>query len=93
MKDMELVQEYHRQGSEAPLPSWSSGASIWCIRPALRHVGMAAHAEEITQAVFIILARKAGGLRADTILEGWLHMTTRLTALRFQRGERRRQMR
>ena len=60
---------------------------------ALRQTGNAAHAEEITQAVFVILARKAAGLRPDTILEGWLHETTRLTALRFLRGERRRQRR
>ncbi len=43
--------------------------------------------------MFIILARKAGGLRPDTILEGWLYETTRLTALSFLRGERRRQFR
>jgi RNA polymerase sigma factor (sigma-70 family) len=59
----------------------------------LRHAGIIAHAEEISQAVFVILARKAASLRPDTVLEGWLHETTRLTALRFLRGERRRQFR
>ena len=32
-------------------------------------------------------------LRSDIILESWLHETTRLTALSFLRGERRRQFR
>jgi RNA polymerase sigma factor (sigma-70 family) len=60
---------------------------------AFRQVRIAAHAEEITQAVFIILARKANGLRSATVLERWLYETTQLTSLSFLRGERRRQMR
>jgi Sigma-70 region 2 len=36
---------------------------------ALRHVGNPHHAEEITQAVFIILAKKAGSLRHDKTLQ------------------------
>src|ERR1019366_6185857 len=91
--DMELLRDYDRQGSEAAFAALVQRHINLVYSVALRHVGIAAHAEEITQAVFIILARKAAGLRADTILEGWLHETTRLTALSFLRGERRRQFR
>jgi len=59
----------------------------------LRHTGLAAQAEEITQAVFIILARKAANLRDGTVVEAWLYETARLTALSWQRAERRRQFR
>jgi RNA polymerase sigma factor (sigma-70 family) len=57
---------------------------------ALRHTQNAQHAEEITQAVFIILARKASSLGRKTILSGWLYHTARLTAANFQRAEFRR---
>jgi uncharacterized protein (TIGR03435 family) len=91
--DMELLREYDRQGSEAAFAALVQRHVSLVYSAALRHVGIAAHAEEITQAVFIILARKAASLRPDTILEGWLYETTRLTALSFRRGERRRQFR
>jgi RNA polymerase sigma factor (sigma-70 family) len=60
---------------------------------ALRQAGNPHHAEEITQAVFIILARKAGQLRHGKALSSWLFQTTRLTANNFLRSERRRQHR
>jgi uncharacterized protein (TIGR03435 family) len=60
---------------------------------AWRHVGDAHHAEEITQAVFIILAKKAGQLRHDRALTSWLFQTTRLTAGNFLRSESRRRAR
>ncbi|HZL43085.1 MAG TPA: sigma-70 family RNA polymerase sigma factor, partial [Verrucomicrobiae bacterium] len=47
-------------------------------------------AQEITQAVFVILARKARSLRPATILPGWLFQTTRLTAANYVRTEIRR---
>ena len=90
---MDLLRDYERHGSEAAFATLVQRHVDLVYSVALRHVGMAAHAEEITQAVFIVLARKAAGLRPDTILEGWLHETTRLTALSFLRGERRRQFR
>ncbi len=91
--DMELLRDYDRQGSDAAFAALVQRHINLVYSVALRHSGMAAHAEEITQAVFIILARKSTGLRPDTVLEGWLHETTRLTALSFLRGERRRQFR
>jgi RNA polymerase sigma factor (sigma-70 family) len=91
--DMELLREYDRQGSEAAFATLVQRHVSLVYSAALRHVGIAAHAEEITQAVFVILARKAARLRPDTILESWLYETTRLTALSFRRGERRRQFR
>src|SRR5476651_301555 len=60
---------------------------------ALRQVGNPHHAEEITQAVFIILAKKAGTLRHEQALSSWLFQATRLTANNFLRGESRRRAR
>jgi len=91
--DMALVREYVRVNSEAAFAELVDRHIALVYSAAFRHAGIAAHAEEITQAVFIILARKAAGLRPDTILAGWLCETTRLTALSFMRGEHRRQRR
>src|SRR5437764_15300025 len=60
---------------------------------AMRSVGNPSAAEEITQAVFIILARKAGQLRNGSALSSWLFRTTRLTANNFLRIEMRRHRR
>ena len=60
---------------------------------ALRQVGNPHQAEDITQAVFIILAKKATSLRPDKALSSWLFQATRLTANNFVRSEIRRQRR
>jgi len=91
--DTELLRDYARHGSEAAFAELVRRHIALVYSAAFRHAGVAAHAEEITQAVFIILARKAAGLRPDIVLEGWLYETARLTALGFLRGERRRQFR
>ncbi len=91
--DMDLVRDYVRLNSEAAFAELVQRHITLVYSVALRHVGISAQAEEITQAVFVILARKATRLRVETILEGWLYETTRLTALSFLRSERRRQIR
>src|SRR5262245_1599695 len=91
--DTELLRDYRRNNSEAAFTELAQRHVNLVYSAALRHVGIAADAEEITQAVFVILARKAAGLRPDVILEAWLYETTRFTALGFLRGERRRQFR
>ena len=60
---------------------------------ALRHTSNPHHAEEITQAVFIILARRAASLDPRTVLSGWLYHAARLTAANFVRSETRRSKR
>jgi RNA polymerase sigma factor (sigma-70 family) len=93
LSDNELLQDYSRNGSETAFAELVRRHIDLVYSAALRQVGIAAQAEEITQVVFIILARKAGRLHANTVLEGWLYETTRLTSLSFLRGERRRQFR
>jgi RNA polymerase sigma factor (sigma-70 family) len=60
---------------------------------ALRQTRDPNNAEEITQAVFIILAKKAKGLRHARALSSWLFQTTRLTAANFVRSDLRRRQR
>jgi uncharacterized protein (TIGR03435 family) len=91
--DMDLLRNYDRHGSEEAFAELVRRHVGLVYSAALRRVEIAAHAEEITQVVFAILARKAPGLRPDTVLEGWLYETTRLAALSFLRTERRRQWR
>jgi len=91
--EMDLLHDYCRLGSEEAFTAVVQKHVNLVYSAALRHVGVAAQAEEITQAVFVILARKAAALRPGAILEAWLYETTRLTSLRFRRSERRRQLR
>ncbi len=48
-------------------------------------------AEDVAQAVFIILSRRAGGLRASPTIAGWLIKTTRYVASNALRAQQRRQ--
>ena len=60
---------------------------------ALRRTANPHAAEEITQAVFIVLARKAASLNRNVVLSGWLYHAARLTSANYLRTEMRRQRR
>ncbi|HTJ00280.1 MAG TPA: sigma-70 family RNA polymerase sigma factor [Dongiaceae bacterium] len=90
---MELVRDYVRDHSEAAFAALVTRHVNLVYGAALRKTGNAAAAEEITQAVFVLLARKASQLRPGTVLAGWLHQTTRYTAASFLRAEARRRRR
>ncbi len=93
LDDHELLAEYARTESEAAFATLVARYVNLVHSAAWRFTGNPHHAEEITQAVFIILARKAGSLRRGTVLSGWLYQTARLTAANFVKGEIRRQRR
>jgi RNA polymerase sigma factor (sigma-70 family) len=93
LDDHELLAEFARNESEAAFAALIARYVNLVYSAALRFTGNPHHAEEITQAVFIILARKAGSLRRGAVLSGWLYQTARLTAANFVKGEIRRQRR
>src|SRR4249920_408721 len=88
--DISLLHEYVAHGSEEAFAALVTRHVNKVYSVALRHTGNPHQAEEITQAVFVILARKSSQLGKGVVLEGWLHQTARLTALAFIRSEMRR---
>ena len=90
MDDTDLVREYVNRNSEEAFATLVSRHLNLVYSVAMRQVGNPHQAEEITQAVFIILAKKARGLGKGTILSSWLYQTARLTAANFRRTEIRR---
>ena len=88
--DARLLEQFTRNGSEEAFAALVQRHVALVHSVALRHTANPQHAEDLTQAVFIILARKAGALGRRTVLPGWLYHTARLAAANWQRAEARR---
>lgn len=86
MDDMALLREYATRNSEAAFAEVVSRRIGFVYAAALRQVRDPHLAEEIAQAVFIILAQKAGRIPDPTILAGWFFKTTRFAALAHLRA-------
>jgi RNA polymerase sigma factor (sigma-70 family) len=93
MSDWELIQQYCRNGSESAFETLVKSHVDFVYCAALRQVRDPALAEDVSQAVFLLLSRKASSFRSGTVLVSWLFRTTRFIASRALRSEYRRQRR
>ncbi|HTV39750.1 MAG TPA: sigma-70 family RNA polymerase sigma factor [Candidatus Sulfotelmatobacter sp.] len=91
--DLTLLREYAATNSETAFAALVSRHIDLVYSVALRRVRDAHAAEDITQAVFIILARKADKLGGQVVLSGWLCRATRYACAEFLRNQHRRQQR
>jgi RNA polymerase sigma factor (sigma-70 family) len=91
--DMDLVRQFARDNSEAAFTELVRRHINLVYSVARRCTGDDGDARDVTQAVFIILARKAASLREKTLLTGWLYETTRFIATRLLRTNARRHAR
>lgn len=89
----ELLQEYTRTRSEAVLRQIMQQHFGLVYAAALRVTRSEALAKEVTQDVFILLARKPQVVPDHIAFAAWLHRTTRFTAIKLVRSETRRRAR
>lgn len=92
--DGQLLQQYTRERSESAFGELVTRHIDLVYSVALRVAGGDSHlAQDVTQTVFLDLARKAGSVPRDAVLAGWLHRHAWFTAAKMVRTERRRQIR
>ncbi len=92
MTDRELLNQFVDSGSQEAFAELVRRHLDMVCSTARRLVRDAHVAEDVTQAVFILLARKSRSIKSNVIVAGWLHEATRLSASTALRGERRRRL-
>src|SRR5947209_17337333 len=88
--DAELVREYVERRSQEAFAQLVSRYVDLVYTAALRQVRDRHAAEDVAQAAFLVLARKARSLRPDSVLGAWLVSVTRFVARDWQKAQARR---
>lgn len=91
--DFEWLQQFARAGNQNAFRDIVRRHIDLVFATALHKVSDAHGAEEISQNVFSVLARKAWRFAPDDSLPAWLHKTTLLESKSWLRGEMRRRRR
>src|SRR6478609_2071181 len=91
--DIELLQGFAKSRADHLFTSLVERHIDLVFSSALRQLRSPDLAQEVTQAVFIELARQAAKLRADTILPAWLYEVARRKSIDLIRRETRRRAR
>src|SRR5688500_16180938 len=92
-EDQRLLGEFRATGSQAAFARLVARHVDMVYSAARRRVGDAHLAEDVTQAVFLLLARKAASIRGDVVIGGWLFNAARLVANNALKARQRQQRR
>jgi RNA polymerase sigma factor (sigma-70 family) len=93
LQDQQLLRQYLREGSESAFRQLVDRHVDLVYGAAFRQLDNWAPAEEVTQTVFITLARRAAFLTQHPSLAGWLYHTAVNQARQHSRGDQRRRAR
>ncbi len=93
LSDPQLLRDYAERRSEAAFAELVRRHIDLVHSTAVRMVNDADLAEDVSQAVFVALAKDAGKLSKHPVLAGWLHRTTRNIASQTVRTDVRRRNR
>ena len=91
--DHQLIAEFNARRSEEAFAALVRQHVNLVFATAMRQVGDAGAAEEITQNVFVALAQAAGKLGSHPTIAGWLHQTALNKSREWLRSELRRRKR
>ena len=92
MTDGDLLGEFVNRGDQEAFRAIVQRHGDMVYSAAVRQLGDLSLAEDVTQAVFIVLAKKAAKVKGP-LLAGWLVKAARYLALEARRGEWRRKAR